>query len=49
VEPGADLLGLKLGPLSLVPGDDDTGRCDTGESGETGNFPEVHEQETFRE
>jgi hypothetical protein len=49
VKPGADLLGCQLRPLPLLTGDDDTGGRNTGDTGETENLPEVHEQETFRE
>ena len=47
MKPGTDLLGRQLGPLPLLTGDDDTGSRDTGETGETENLPEVHEQETL--
>jgi len=47
VKPGTDLLGRQLRPLPLLTGDDDTGSRDTGETGETENLPEVHEQETL--
>jgi hypothetical protein len=47
VKPGTDLLGRKLGPLPLLAGDDDTSCRDTGDTGETENLPEVHEEETL--
>jgi hypothetical protein len=47
VQPGTDLLGRHLRPLPLLTGDDDTGGRDTGETGETENLQEVHEQETL--
>ena len=47
MKPGADLLGRQLRPLPLLTSDDDTGRRDTGETGETESLPEVHEQETL--
>jgi hypothetical protein len=49
VKPGADLLGGQLCPLPLFTGDDDTCCCYAGDTGQTEDFPEVHEQETFRE
>jgi hypothetical protein len=45
VKPGTDLLGRQLGPGSLLSRDDDTGCRDTGQTGETENLPEFHEQE----
>jgi hypothetical protein len=47
VKARTDLLGGQLRPLPLFTGDDDTGCPDTGETGETENLPEVHEQETL--
>jgi len=47
VKPGTDLLGRQLRPVPLLTGDDDTGGRDTGETGETENLPEVHEEETL--
>jgi hypothetical protein len=47
VKPGTDLLGCQMCPLPLLTGDDDTGCRDTGETGDTENLPEVHEQETL--
>jgi len=47
VKPGTNLLRRQLRPLPLFTGDDDTGCRDTGDTGETGNLPEVHEQETL--
>jgi hypothetical protein len=47
VKPGTDLLGRQLRPVPLLTRDDDTGCRDTGQTGETENLPEVHEQETL--
>lgn len=45
VKPGPDLVGGQLCPLPLVTGDDDTSSRDAGDTGQTDNLPEVHEQE----
>ena len=47
MKPGTDLLGRQLLALPLLTGDDDTGCRDTGETGETENLPELHEQESL--
>jgi len=47
VKTRTDLVGGQLRTLPLFTGDDDTSGPDTGETGETENLPEVHEQETF--
>jgi hypothetical protein len=47
VKPGTDLLGRQLRPLPLLTGDDGTSGRDTGETGNTQNLPELHEQGTF--
>jgi hypothetical protein len=47
VKPGTDLLGRQLRALPLFAGDDDTGCRDTGDTGETENLPDLHEQETL--
>jgi hypothetical protein len=47
VKPGTDILGCQQRPLPLLSGDDDTGRRDTGDTGQTENLPGVHEQETL--
>jgi hypothetical protein len=47
VKPGANLVGLKQCALPLLAGDDDTGGRDTGDTGETENLPDFHEQETL--
>jgi len=49
VKAGTDVFGGQLCPLPLLTGDDDTCCRDTGNTGQTDSFPEVHEQETFRE
>jgi hypothetical protein len=45
VKPGTDLLGRQLCSLPLLTGDDDTGCRNAGQTGQTENLPEVHEQE----
>ena len=45
VKPGPDLLGGQLCPLPLVTRDDDTGSRDAGDTSETENLPEIHDQE----
>jgi hypothetical protein len=47
VKSGTDLLRRQLRPLPLLTRDDDTAGRDTGETGQTENLPEVHEQETL--
>ena len=49
MKPGTDLLGRQLSPLPLFTGDDDTCGRNTGETSETENLPEIHDQEPFRE
>ena len=45
MEPGTDLLGRQLSPLPLFTGDDDTCGRNPGETSETENLPEIHDQE----
>ena len=49
MKPGTNLLGRQLTPLPLFTGDDDTCGRNTGETSETENLPEIHDQEPFRE
>jgi hypothetical protein len=49
VEAGPDVFGGQLCSLPLLTGDDDTCSRDAGDTGQTESFPEVHEEETFRE
>ncbi len=45
MKPGTNLLGRQLTPLPLFTGDDDTCGRNTGETSETENLPEIHDQE----
>ena len=45
MKPRTDLLGRQLSPLPLFTGDDDTCGRNTGQTSETENLPEIHDQE----